>query len=199
MEPITVFTSKIVPMMQDNIDTNQIMPNQFLKRISKIGFGEFVFYDWRYLKFEEPNPDFILNKPERKGARILVTGENFGYGSSREHAVWGLTDYGFRVIIAGSFSDIFYMNCTKNGLLPIRVADRDVRLKLAELPASAEITVDLPQQKIIAPFGEIAFDIDKNWKRKFLYGIDDIDETLAHEAAIVAYEQLNDNKYNFNK
>lgn len=195
MEAIKVYTGKSVPMMQDNIDTNQIMPNQFLKRIEKTGFGEFVFYDWRYLRFEKPNPDFVLNKEERQGASILITGENFGYGSSREHAVWGLTDYGFRIVIAGSFSDIFYMNCTKNGLLPIRIPDRDIRVQLAKLPANNQITIDLPEQKIIVPFGEITFEIDKNWKRKFILGIDDIDETLMYEDAIIAYEMANDSKY----
>ncbi len=122
MKKITTINSGVIPLMRDNIDTDQIIPKQFLKNILKSGYGRNLFYDWRYkATSKEANPDFILNKPEYKQAQILVTGENFGCGSSREHAVWALKDYGFQVVIAGSYSDIFYMNSTKNGLLAIEL------------------------------------------------------------------------------
>jgi 3-isopropylmalate dehydratase, small subunit len=115
MEPITTVTSTTIPLMKENIDTDQIIPKQFLKNILKVGYGRNLFFDWRYIGPNKPNPDFILNKPERQGAEILVTGDNFGCGSSREHAVWALKDFGFKVVIAGGYSDIFYMNSTKTG------------------------------------------------------------------------------------
>ena len=114
MKAITTITQRTVPIMKENIDTDQLIPKQFLKNILKVGYGKDLFYDWRYLSGNKPNPDFILNKPERQGAKILITGDNFGCGSSREHAVWALKDYGFEVVIAGGYSDIFYMNSTKN-------------------------------------------------------------------------------------
>ncbi|KGO31614.1 isopropylmalate isomerase [Oenococcus alcoholitolerans] len=140
-------TGTIVSIPDDDIDTDTILPKQFLKNILKTGFGRNLFFDWRYLADGRPNPDFILNKPEHKDATILVTGKNFGSGSSREHAVWALTDYGFKSVIAGSFSDIFYMNATKNALLPI-VLDDEKRSILRSLAADQKITIDLPAQKI---------------------------------------------------
>lgn len=188
MEAIKIHKGTMVPLMNDNIDTDQIIPKSFLKRIEKTGFGEFLFDEWRYMPDRSLNPEFILNDPKYGQATILVSGDNFGCGSSREHAAWALKDYRFRVIIAGSFSDIFYMNATKNGLLPI-VLPLDQREKIAGLSADTEITVDLPAQKIITPAGIFDFDIDATWKEKLVNGLDDIDITLAHEELITAYEE----------
>ncbi|UQS87317.1 3-isopropylmalate dehydratase small subunit [Nicoliella spurrieriana] len=187
MEKINIFTSTSVPLMNNNIDTDQLIPKQFLKNILKTGFGKNLLYDWRYLKPNVPNPDFVLNKPERAGAQILVTGDNFGCGSSREHAVWALKDYGFRVIIAGSYSDIFYMNSTKNGVLAIKLpqAQRDF---LAQLPADQPITINLPEQKVIAAGHEFDFDIDERIKHKLVNGLDDIAITMKEMDKIEAYE-----------
>ncbi|MDK6804517.1 3-isopropylmalate dehydratase small subunit [Aerococcus sp. UMB7834] len=196
MEPIRQHTGRIVPMMNDNIDTDQIMPKAFIKRISKFGYEDFIFFEQRYLDKEmTDNPDFILNQEEYKGASILVAGDNFGCGSSREHAVWGLSQYGFKVVIAGSFSDIFYMNCTKNSLLPVAIEDEAYRQDLADLGSETEIEVDLEAQVIHSPLGDKHFDIDDQIKNKFLQGLDDITETLKHEDAIAAYEVANDHKY----
>ena len=148
MEKFTVYTGKSVPLMNDNIDTDQLIPKQFLKAVDKKGFGKNLMFEWRYLNDDyEENPDFVFNKPEYRDATILVTGDNFGSGSSREHAAWALEDYGFRCVIAGSFSDIHYNNELKNGMLPI-VQPLEVRQKLAALPAGEEITIDLPNQVI---------------------------------------------------
>lgn len=130
IKPITTYKGKIVPLFNDNIDTDQIIPKVHLKRISKSGFGPFAFDEWRYLPDGSDNPDFNPNKPKYKGASILITGDNFGCGSSREHAAWALKDYGFHIIIAGSFSDIFYMNCTKNAMLPIVLEKNAVNILL---------------------------------------------------------------------
>ncbi|WRM56006.1 3-isopropylmalate dehydratase small subunit [Staphylococcus aureus] len=130
IKPITTYKGKIVPLFNDNIDTDQIIPKVHLKRISKSGFGPFAFDEWRYLPDGSDNPDFNPNKPQYKGASILITGDNFGCGSSREHAAWALKDYGFHIIIAGSFSDIFYMNCTKNAMLPIVLEKMHVNILL---------------------------------------------------------------------
>ncbi|MBL1230238.1 3-isopropylmalate dehydratase small subunit [Enterococcus sp. BWB1-3] len=188
MKAFTQHTGTTVPLMNDNIDTDQIIPKSFLKRIEKTGFGEFLFDEWRYLPDRTPNPDFILNEPQYEGAEFLISGDNFGSGSSREHAAWALADYGFRAIIAGSFSDIFYMNATKNGLLPI-VLPLEARQKLAALPADASITVDLPNQQVIANDEAYSFDIDSTWKHKLVNGLDDIAITLGHEKEIEEYEK----------
>lgn len=174
--------------MNDNIDTDQIIPKSFLKRIERTGFGEFLFDSWRYLPNRKPNPDFPLNAPDRQEATILITGDNFGCGSSREHAAWALLDYRFRVIIAGSYSDIFYMNCTKNGVLPI-VLPREAREKLAKITAEEKVTIDLPKQQVISSVGTYPFEIDATWKNKFINGLDDIAITFEHIDAIKAYEQ----------
>ncbi|EUJ54334.1 3-isopropylmalate dehydratase small subunit [Listeria fleischmannii] len=187
MEAIQIHKGQTVALMNDNIDTDQIIPKTFLKRIEKTGFGEFLFDEWRYLPNRKPNPDFPLNAPSRKNATILVTGENFGCGSSREHAAWALLDYGFRVIIAGGYSDIFYMNCTKNGVLPI-VLPKEARTKLAEISADEQIIIDLPHQYVESSVGRFEFSIDPTWKEKFLNGLDDIAITLEHLDAIMAYE-----------
>lgn len=189
MEQFTVYTGTTVPLMNDNIDTDQILPKQFLKLIDKKGFGKYLMYEWRYLddNYTE-NPDFIFNRKEYRKATILVTGDNFGAGSSREHAAWALADYGFKVIIAGSFGDIHYNNDLNNGILPI-VQPREVREKLSRLSPTEEVTVDLYEQKIISPIGEFSFEIEKDWKNKLLKGLDDIGITLQYADLIDSYEK----------
>ncbi|PZK11530.1 3-isopropylmalate dehydratase small subunit [Staphylococcus aureus] len=185
IKPITTYKGKIVPLFNDNIDTDQIIPKVHLKRISKSGFGPFAFDEWRYLPDGSDNPDFNPNKPQYKGASILITGDNFGCGSSREHAAWALKDYGFHIIIAGSFSDIFYMNCTKNAMLPI-VLEKSAREHLAKY---VEIEVDLPNQTVSSPDKRFLFEIDETWKNKLVNGLDDIAITLQDESLIEKYEK----------
>ncbi|NJH80125.1 3-isopropylmalate dehydratase small subunit [Staphylococcus agnetis] len=185
IKPFTTYKGKVVPLFHDNIDTDQIIPKVHLKRISKSGFGPFLFDEWRYLKNGEANPDFILNQAPYRGATILITGDNFGCGSSREHAAWALKDYGFQVIIAKSFSDIFYMNCTKNAILPIRLDDEAIY----QLVEAKEIVIDLPRQLIQANGNTFTFDIEETWKHKFINGLDDIAITLSYESEIKAYER----------
>ncbi|MCP1638346.1 3-isopropylmalate dehydratase small subunit [Streptococcus gallinaceus] len=189
MQEFTIYRGTTVPLMNDNIDTDQLLPKQFLKLIDKKGFGKYLLYAWRYLDdaYTE-NPDFILNHAPYRKASILISGDNFGAGSSREHAAWALADYGFRVIIAGSFGDIHYNNDLNNGILPI-VQPREVREKLAGLSPDQEVTVDLEQQKIISPVGTFDFDMDADWKHKLLNGLDDIGITLQYEDLIAQYEQ----------
>lgn len=187
MKPITTITSTTVPIMKENIDTDQLIPKQFLKNILKTGYGKDLFYDWRYISGHQPNPEFILNKPERADAKILVTGDNFGCGSSREHAVWALKDYGFKAVIAGGYSDIFYMNSTKNGLLAITLPE-DQRQVLANIKADEEITVDLPNQEVRYQDNKFHFDIDPLWKHKFINGLDDIAITMGYNEQISDYE-----------
>lgn len=190
MEKFTIYKGTSVPVMNDNIDTDQIIPKQFLKAIDKKGFGKNLFYEWRYLKDYDENPDFILNAPKYKKASLLISGDNFGSGSSREHAAWALSDYGFQAIIAGSYSDIFYNNALKNGLLPIK-QPREVLNQLTKLSSQEEITIDLPHQLIITSLGDFHFEIDPIWKDKLINGLDDIGITLQYEEAISAYEQKN--------
>ncbi len=187
MKAITTITDTTVPIMKENIDTDQLIPKQFLKNILKVGYDKDLFYDWRYLPGGKPNPDFILNDADRQGASILVTGDNFGCGSSREHAVWALKDYGFQVLIAGGYSDIFYMNSTKNGLLAI-ILPEDQRQILANIPSDAKITVDLPNQEVRYEDYTFTFDIDPLWKHKFINGLDDIAITMGYEDQIEAFE-----------
>nr|WP_281186833.1 3-isopropylmalate dehydratase small subunit [Staphylococcus schleiferi] len=184
IKPITQYTGKVVPLFYDNIDTDQIIPKAHLKRISKTGYGPFLFDEWRYLSDGSDNPDFILNDENYKDATILITGDNFGCGSSREHAAWALKDFGFQVIIAESFSDIFYMNCTKNALLPIKL-DQNARKHLAQFKT---ITVDLPQQTVQSPEQTFHFEIDSTWKEKLVNGLDDIAITLKYGKEIKDYE-----------
>jgi 3-isopropylmalate/(R)-2-methylmalate dehydratase small subunit len=188
MEAFTQHTGTTVPLMNDNIDTDQIIPKSFLKRIEKTGFGEFLFDEWRYLPDRTPNPDFALNEARYQGASILISGDNFGSGSSREHAAWALTDYGFKAVIAGSFSDIFYMNATKNGLLPIVLKRKELEA-LAALPSTETITIDLPNQQVLSSTGTYSFEIDSTWKHKLVNGLDDIAISMSHETEITAYEQ----------
>lgn len=187
MEAFTVYTGKTVPFMNDNVDTDQIIPKSYLKRVDKKGFGEFLFDDWRYLADRTANPDFVLNEPQYKEATILISGDNFGSGSSREHAAWALMDYGFKAVIAGSFSDIFYMNATKNGLVPIALP-KDARDTLAALPAEAEIEIDLPAQAVRAGDTVWPFEIDSTWKEKLVKGLDEIGITLQDADLIADYE-----------
>ncbi|MFQ3854256.1 3-isopropylmalate dehydratase small subunit [Staphylococcus sp. 2S1] len=185
IKPITTYTGKVVPLFHDNIDTDQIIPKVHLKRISKSGFGPFAFDEWRYLDDGSDNPDFNPNKPEYKDASILITGDNFGCGSSREHVAWAIKDYGFDIIIVGSYSDIFYMNCTKNAMLPI-VLDEEARKHLAQ---AESITVDLPNQTVTSPDKTFTFDIDETWKNKLVKGLDDVAVTLQYEDEIKSYER----------
>ncbi|HEM3641144.1 TPA: 3-isopropylmalate dehydratase small subunit [Streptococcus suis] len=188
MHQFTTWTGTTVPLMNDNIDTDQLLPKQFLKLIDKKGFGKYLLYAWRYLDDDyTDNPDFILNQPEYQGASILISGDNFGAGSSREHATWALADYGFKVIIAGSFGDIHYNNDLNNGILPI-IQPKEVRDQLAQLAPDQEITVDLADQLIRTPFGEFPFDIEQDWKHKLLNSLDDIDITLQYQDLIAEYE-----------
>ncbi|MFT9003367.1 MAG: 3-isopropylmalate dehydratase small subunit [Liquorilactobacillus hordei] len=188
MEAITVHTGKTISLMNNNIDTDQIIPKQFLKNILKVGYGQHLFHDWRFLDNGQPNPDFILNKPEHQGATILISGVNFGCGSSREHAAWALKDWGFKIIIAGGYSDIFFMNCTKNGILPI-ILPQAIRNTLAQMAPDDEITVDLPQQKVMWQDKTYSFEIDATWKQKLIDGIDDIELTLKQEEKIRNFEE----------
>ncbi|MCH4383061.1 3-isopropylmalate dehydratase small subunit [Staphylococcus haemolyticus] len=187
IQPITTYTGKVVPLFNDNIDTDQIIPKVHLKRITKSGFGPFAFDEWRYLPDGTNNPDFNPNKPEYSGATILITGDNFGCGSSREHAAWASKDYGFNIIIAGSFSDIFFMNCTKNGMLPITLGENERKY----LASQKEITIDLPNQTVSANDKSFNFQIDETWKHKLVNGLDDIAITLEYEDLIEQYENKN--------
>lgn len=187
MKPIVVHTGTTIPIMNDDIDTDQIIPKQFLKNLLKTGYENALFYNWRYLPDGRPDPKFILNAPERQAATILITGSNFGSGSSREHAAWALKDWGIRVVIAGSFSDIFYMNCTKNGVLPIKLPQA-ARDQLARLNSDQAIVVDLPHQVVKNGEDTYPFEIDQTWKEKFISGDDDIDITMKHIQEIEAYE-----------
>lgn len=176
----------ITPLDKVNVDTDQIVPKQFLKLVQKSGFGKFLFYNWRYDDQEHLKPDFILNDPKYKNSKILVTGDNFGCGSSREHAVWALQDYGFSVIISTSFADIFYSNCFKNGILPIILNNKTIE-KLQQ--QTGEIEVDLENQIIKTNSETISFDIDSHKKKILLEGLDDIAQTLLYEKKISEFEK----------
>ena len=195
MQPINVLTSTAVPLDRPNVDTDQIIPKQFLKRIERTGYGEFLFFDWRRIQ-EGPNtgqPDetFILNNPVYKGAKILIAGKNFGCGSSREHAAWALDDYGFKSVIAPSFADIFYSNAGKNGMILVRLSESDVELLMrrSEQNPNHKITINLEAQTIVDDQGFSAkFEIDPFRKYCLLNGLDDIGLTLRHESELDAYE-----------
>lgn len=191
MIPFRIHTGRIALLDRANVDTDQIIPKQFLKRIERTGFGQFLFYDWRYLPNGELNTTFSLNDPRYRGASILVTGKNFGCGSSREHAPWALADFGFRVIIAPSFADIFANNCMKNGLLPVVLSETQVTElgRRARDVENYEATVDLEQCNVTDPRGFSAnFAIEEFQRQCLLGGLDDIGLTLQHEAEISAYE-----------
>ncbi len=186
MQKFTIHQGLVAPMDRENVDTDAIIPKQFLKRIERTGFGEFLFYDWR------GEEGFTLDRPEYAGAPILVTGRNFGCGSSREHAPWALEDFGFRAIIAPSFADIFRNNCTKIGMVPVVLSDEDVRDIMVEATENPGTTgaVDLERQVVVTPSGrEIPFEFDPVVRERLLNGWDDIALTLAHEDEIARYER----------
>jgi 3-isopropylmalate/(R)-2-methylmalate dehydratase small subunit len=186
MEPFKKIKSIITPLDKINVDTDQIVPKQFLKLIHKSGFGKFLFYNWRYDENENLKSDFVLNDSKYDNSEIMVTGDNFGCGSSREHAVWALQDYGFSVIIAPSFADIFFSNCFKNGLLPISLDQKIVEKLQQELDT---IEVDLEKQIITTSSEEISFEIDSYKKKILLDGLDDIAQTLQFEDKISEFEK----------
>ena len=192
MKPLTIHTGLVLPMDRSNVDTDQIIPKQFLKRIERTGFGQFLFYDWRYLdEGRTPDPTFELNRPEYAGVSVLLARRNFGSGSSREHAPWAIEDHGFRVLIAPSFADIFYNNCFRAGLLPLKYDEATIDELFARAAAHPRwrVTVDLESNRITDEFGLVLpIEIDPFRRECLLHGWDDIGLTLRHEADIAAYE-----------
>ncbi|HET8880857.1 MAG TPA: 3-isopropylmalate dehydratase small subunit [Solimonas sp.] len=200
MRAFTVVTSKIAPLDRPNVDTDAIIPKQYLKSIRRTGFGPFLFDDWRYLDAGDleidpatrrVNPDFVLNQPAHQGAQILIARDNFGCGSSREHAVWALDDYGFRAVIAPSYADIFFSNCFKNGVLPVVLKPDEVQAIFDGIAknSDAQFTIDLPAQQVKLPCGNaFPFEIDPVRKHNLVEGLDEIGLTLKNADAIRAYE-----------
>jgi len=191
MKPFTVHRGRVAPLDRVNVDTDQIIPKQFLKRIERTGFGQFLFYDWRFGADGKKNGGFVLDEPRYEGASILVAGKNFGCGSSREHAVWALADFGFRAVISSSFADIFANNSTKNGLLAVRLSeDEDAELmQRAKEIDEYRVTIDLERREVSDEQGFLAkFPMDEFVRHCLLNGLDDIGLTLQHEAEILAYE-----------
>lgn len=192
MNPFTKHTGLVVPLDRVNVDTDQMVPKQFLKALTREGFGRVLFYDWRYLEGEKPNPAFILNWPRYRGASILLARANFGCGSSREHAPWAVLDYGFRAILAPSYADIFYNNCFKNSLLPVTLPDAvmDELFLRAEKTEGYRLSVDLESQRVTDEQGlQFAFEVDPFRRECLLKGLDDIGLTLRYADRIAAYEQ----------
>jgi 3-isopropylmalate/(R)-2-methylmalate dehydratase small subunit len=191
METFRIHTGLAVPLDRANVDTDQIIPKQFLKRVERTGFGQFLFYDWRFQPDGQPNPEFPLNEPRYRGGSILIAGKNFGCGSSREHAPWALADYGFRAIIAPNFADIFANNCLKNGMLPVALGDEEVArlMHRASNSEGYEITVDL-ETKVVKDARDFSatFQIGDFQRYCLLEGLDDIGLTLKHEAQVAAFE-----------
>jgi 3-isopropylmalate/(R)-2-methylmalate dehydratase small subunit len=202
MRPINILTSTAAPLPLPNIDTDQIIPKQFLKRIERTGYEDFLFYDWRYT-FDAagnttPNPDFILNNPAYKGAEILLAERNFGCGSSREHAAWAINQYGFRAVIAPTFADIFFSNAGKNGIILVRLTDAEVETLIQRSTANPQlkITINLEAQTVTDEEGFHAhFDIDPFRKHCLLNGLDDIGLTLLHEDKLNAYESKHQKEF----
>jgi 3-isopropylmalate/(R)-2-methylmalate dehydratase small subunit len=186
MDPFENVHSIVTPLDMVNVDTDQIVPKQFLKLVQKSGFGKFLFFNWRFDENENPKSDFVLNDSKYQGSKILIAGDNFGCGSSREHAVWALQDYGFSIVIAPSFADIFFSNCFKNGLLPISLDQKIVESLLQEI---TPITIDLEKQVIKTSTQEISFDIDSHKKKILLEGLDDIAQTFQLEDKITEFEK----------
>jgi 3-isopropylmalate/(R)-2-methylmalate dehydratase small subunit len=191
LEPLVRHRGKVARLNRVNVDTDQIIPKQFLKRVERSGFGQFLFYDWRFRPDGSINPEFELNRPQYSGASILVAGANFGCGSSREHAPWALLDYGFRIIIAPSFADIFYNNCFKNGILPIVLSQAEVDdLMEKALAPGYELEVDVERQTVTDGHGWVStFSVDEFRRNMLLKGLDEIGLTLQYEAAIAEYER----------
>jgi 3-isopropylmalate/(R)-2-methylmalate dehydratase small subunit len=191
MKPFTTHTGLVVAMNRANVDTDQIIPKQFLKRIERSGFEDFLFFDWRYFDDGKPNPEFELNRPEAKGASMLLVRRNFGSGSSREHAVWAIENYGIRCVIAPSFADIFYNNCFKNGVLPVRLTEEEVEdLFNRAAKVGYRLTVDLENCLVTDAAGlSIPFQVEPSRRHNLLNGLDDIALTLKESAKIDAYEK----------
>lgn len=192
MEPFTIHTGLVATMDRANVDTDQIIPKQFLKRIERTGFGQFLFFDWRFKDDGSNNPEFELNQPAVKGATILVARRNFGSGSSREHAVWALSDFGFRAVLAPSFADIFYSNCFKNGLLPIPLSEEVIETIFVRQKSTPgyQLTVDLEKCIVSDSQGlKETFAIEPSRQFNLLHGLDDIGLTLQHADKITAYEK----------
>lgn len=188
MEPINEITSVVTPLNQKNVDTDQIISKEFLKRIERTGFGKYLFYHWRFDANDEPIKDFVLNDERYKDSTILVAHDNFGCGSSREHAPWAILDYGFRVVIAPSYADIFYNNCMKNGILPITLSVDEVESLLSK--DSYDVAVNLEAQTVTGADGVVySFDIDPYQKQMLLNGWDEISLTFQYDEQITAYEQ----------
>ncbi|MFY0782425.1 3-isopropylmalate dehydratase small subunit [Peribacillus simplex] len=190
MEPITIYKGRAAVLDRKNVDTDQIIPKQFLKRIERNGFGEFLFYNWRFDENGKERPEFELNQPHNQKASILIAGENFGCGSSREHAPWSLKDYGFDIIIAPSYADIFKSNCMKNGMVPIALTQAEVKYLMERVAApDYELTIDLPNQTLKDGQGfETSFEIHPYWKEMLIKGWDEISITLQYDKKISAYE-----------
>lgn len=193
MKPFDKFESKFVPFPFVNVDTDQIIPKQFLKLTQKTGFGKYLFYDWRYEQDGQPKKDFVLNKSQYFNRKILLTLDNFGSGSSREHAVWALSDYGFKVIISTSFADIFYSNCIKNGLLPITLSKPQIKYLFKNEDLSIEIDLDNQEIKLMenSIYKKFKFQIDKSKKMMLMAGLDEIGMTLQLDSEITKYEKNN--------
>ena len=192
MKPFINHTGLVQPIDKLNVDTDQMVPKQFLKALTRQGFGRILFYDWRYLPGEKPNPDFVLNFPRYKGASVLLTRANFGCGSSREHAPWGVKDYGFRVILSPSYADIFYNNCFKNGILPATLTEAEIEelFKRTEKEEGYSLTIDLPNQTVSDAHGLVyRFEIAPSRKEVLLKGLDDIGTSLQFADKIDAYEK----------
>ena len=192
MQPFTKLTGKVAPIDRVNVDTDQMVPKQFLKLLTREGYGRVLFYDWRYRAGEKPNPDFVLNMPRYKGASVLLARANFGCGSSREHAPWAILDYGFRAILAPSYADIFYNNCFKNGICPVTLSNEQIDELFARTAAAEgySVTVDLEQQVVTDDKDlRYSFTIDPFRRECLLKGLDDIGLTLLHEGDISAFEK----------
>ena len=195
MEPFRTLTSLAAPLDRANVDTDQIIPKQFLKRIERTGYGEFLFFDWRNNAAGQPDPAFVLNDPRYTGARILIAGKNFACGSSREHAAWALENFGFRVVIAPSFADIFFSNAGKNGIVLVRLSEEQVNLLMnnAKTIANYQLTVSLEEQTVTDSLGfKASFEVDPFRKFCLIEGLDDIGLTLRHTAALDAFEAKHD-------
>ena len=191
MKPFTVHRGRVAPLDRVNVDTDQIIPKQFLKRIEKTGFGQFLFYDWRFSAEGTKNPDFILHEPRYEGATVMIAGKNFGCGSSREHAVWALADFGFRAVISSSFADIFANNSTKNGFLTVRLSEEEVGtiMRRSQEIDNYEVTIDLETCEVRDEHDlRASFPMDEFVRHCLLNGLDDIGLTLQHEQDISAYE-----------
>ena len=191
MKPVRVVSGRVAVLDRPDVDTDQIIPKQFLKRIERTGYGPFAFFDWRYDEDGAERPEFELNRSQFRGASVLLAGRNFGCGSSREHAAWALSDYGFGAIVAPSFGDIFRTDAGNNGLLPILLppAEVDRLMEAVDLDTGSEVTVDLERRIVVGPDGrEISFEFDESTRHRLLNGLDDIALTLRHEDAIAAYE-----------